>query len=199
MKALRPLRERKKEATTKALLASAQRLFHEKGFEATTIDEICDEVEISRRTFFRYFPNKEALVFPHRAERLERFLGFMLGGPRDENPLETLRRTAAVFAREYMEHREQLVAQQKPIHTSPALLAKEREIDRDWEAAMSRAFRERIGPGPASELRARVFAGAAIGTIRATMRHWFEIDGKDDLARLGKEALDCLERGFGIE
>jgi hypothetical protein len=52
--------------------------------------------------------------------------------------------------------------------------------------------------GHASELRARVLAGAAIGVIRATMRHWFTTDGREDLARLGDEALDCLDRGFSL-
>ena len=50
--------------------------------------------------------------------------------PPDESPVATLRRTAVVFAREYMENREQYVSQQKIIQTSPALLAREREIDR---------------------------------------------------------------------
>lgn len=199
MKTPRPLREKKKEATRRALLEIGNRLFHRKGFEATTIDEICEEAGISRRTFFRYFPNKEALVFPHRHERLDRFVAFLMNAPPDERPLATLRRTSALFAREYMANRVQLVAQQKLIQTSPDLLAREREIDRDWEAAMARAFRERTGPGHASELRARVFAGAAIGVIRATMRHWFSIDGKADLARLGEEALDCLDRGFSLD
>ena len=198
MKAPRPLRERKKDATRRALLEAGNRLFHRKGFDATTIEEVCEAAGISRRTFFRYFPSKEALVFPHRAERLERFVAFLASAPPDEPPIATLRRTAAVFAREYMAHRVQLVAQQKLIHTSPALLAREREIDRDWEAAMSRVFRERAGPGHASELRARVLAGAAIGVIRATTRHWFATDGREDLARLGDEALDCLDRGFSL-
>ncbi len=192
------MRERKKEATRETFLTVANRLFHRKGFEATTIEEICEEVGVSRRTFFRYFPDKEALVFPHRKERLDRFLAFLLAAPPEERPIATLRRTAGVFAREYMRNRKQLVAQQKLIQTSPALLAREREIDRDWEAAMARAFRERTGPGHASELRARVLAGAAIGVIRATMRHWFAMNGKDDLARLGEEALECLDRGFSI-
>lgn len=199
MKTARPLRERKKEATRRALLETANRLFHKKGFEAATLDEICEAASISRRTFFRYFPNKEALVFPHRIERLDRFVTFLESAPPDERPVGTLRRASAVFAREYMANRGQLVAQQKLIQTSPALLAREREIDRDWEAAMARVFRERTGPGHASELRARVFAGAAIGVIRATMRHWFATDGKEDLARLGEEALACLDRGFSLE
>ena len=199
MKTPIPFRERKKEAIRQALLSAANGLFRKKGFDDSTIDEICEEVGVSRRTFFRYFPSKEALVFPHRTERLERFLGMLRDAPDDESPITTLRRTAFVFEPEYTAHRAQLVAQQRVIQRSPALLAKEREIDRDWEAAMAQAFRERAGPGHASELRARVLAGAAIGVIRATMRHWFAVEGKADLAALGKEALDCLERGFSPE
>jgi AcrR family transcriptional regulator len=190
------LRERKKEATRRVLLATANRHFHESGFEATTIDAICDEVGVSRRTFFRYFPSKEALVFPNRVERLQRFLAFLQHAPHGENPFDTLRRAARVFAAEYMENREQLIVQQKLIQGAPELVAMEHEIDCDWEAAMAQAFRERTGAGPASELHARVLAGAAIGVIRATMRHWFATDGTANLERLGREALDCLERGF---
>ena len=122
MKTPRPLREKKKEATRRALLEIGNRLFHKKGFEATTLDEICEAAGVSRRTFFRYFPNKEALVFPHRNERLDRFVGVLLSAPPDERPVATLRRTANVFAREYMANRAQLVAQQKLclLYTSPS-------------------------------------------------------------------------------
>jgi len=199
MENLLSLRERKKDATRQSLLRVANRHFHAKGFEATTIDEICDEVGISRRTFFRYLPNKEALVFPHRAERLGRLIRFLKEASPGENPFDSLRRATSVFAREYMENRKQLLVQQKLIQGSPELLAREHEIDRDWEAAMAQSFRERRGPGHASELRARVLAGATIGVIRATMRHWFSTGGKANLDKLGCEALDCLERGFAVE
>ncbi|MBY8849892.1 TetR/AcrR family transcriptional regulator [Saccharothrix longispora] len=54
-----PLRERKKQRTREALLATGLRLFTERGFAATTLDELCDAVEISKRTFFRTFAGKE--------------------------------------------------------------------------------------------------------------------------------------------
>ncbi|MBB5084491.1 TetR/AcrR family transcriptional regulator [Nonomuraea endophytica] len=54
-----PLRERKKARTRQALAETALRLFTEKGFEATTLDELVDAVEVSKRTFFRTFPSKE--------------------------------------------------------------------------------------------------------------------------------------------
>jgi AcrR family transcriptional regulator len=191
-----PVRERKKEATRRALLAAANTRFHQAGYEATTIDEVCQDIGVSRRTFFRYFHDKESLAFPNRRERLLRFVELLGSAPVDESPVAGLRRISQMFAKEYTQNRDVLLAQQKLVQTAPALLARENEIDRDWENGMAHAFRARAGGGPEAELRARVLAGAAIGVIRATMRHWFASGGTADLARLGNEALDCLERGF---
>ncbi|MEV5571332.1 TetR/AcrR family transcriptional regulator [Spirillospora sp. NPDC052269] len=54
-----PLRERKKLRTRHALAETALRLFVERGYDATTLDDLCDEVEVSKRTFFRNYPSKE--------------------------------------------------------------------------------------------------------------------------------------------
>lgn len=191
-----PLRERKKSATRHALLAAANKRFHQNGYETTTIDEVCQDVGVSRRTFFRYFPDKESLAFPHRRERLERFIELLRSTPENESPVEGLRRICQLFAKEYMQNRDGLVAQQRLVAKAPALLARENEIDRDWENGMAQAFQERAGEAPDAELQARVLAGAAIGVIRATMRYWFVSGGRTDLGKLGNEALDCLESGF---
>src|SRR5579862_7744324 len=81
------LRERKKDATRHALLAAANKRFHHAGYEATTIDEVCQYIGVSRRTFFRYFPDKESLAFPHRRERLERFVELLASAPANEGPV----------------------------------------------------------------------------------------------------------------
>ncbi|HEX4402926.1 MAG TPA: TetR family transcriptional regulator [Galbitalea sp.] len=54
------LRERKKQQTRVAIHEAAFRLIDEQGLEATTIEQICQEADVSSRTFFNYFPSKAA-------------------------------------------------------------------------------------------------------------------------------------------
>lgn len=56
------LREKKKLETKNKIFEVSGRLFKEKGFENTTVDEITKEAGIAKGTFFNYFPTKEALL-----------------------------------------------------------------------------------------------------------------------------------------
>jgi len=56
------LREKKKKETKNKIFEVAGRLFKEKGFESTSIDEITEEAGVGKGTFFNYFPTKEALL-----------------------------------------------------------------------------------------------------------------------------------------
>ncbi len=54
------LRERKKQQRRAALHVAALRLVEEHGLDGTTVEQICDVVGVSPRTFFNYFPSKTA-------------------------------------------------------------------------------------------------------------------------------------------
>src|SRR3712207_4563900 len=82
------LRDNKKTRTRAALRAAAFHLFRTKGFDRTTVDEIAAEAGVSRTTFFRYFPTKEAVVFDRGREVGEVFRRWISERPRHENPLE---------------------------------------------------------------------------------------------------------------
>jgi AcrR family transcriptional regulator len=65
-------RERKKEETKRRIFVAALQLFHDKGFEHTTVDEITEMADVAKGTFFNYFPRKESVLAYLNEEWLER-------------------------------------------------------------------------------------------------------------------------------
>lgn len=56
------LRERKKRRTRASLIDAALELSERQGYERTTVDQIAFAVDISPRTFTRYFPTKDSVI-----------------------------------------------------------------------------------------------------------------------------------------
>jgi len=63
-------RERKKEETRQKIFKAAVHLFRERGFEATTVDDITERADVARGTFFNYFPRKDAVLAYFSEQRL---------------------------------------------------------------------------------------------------------------------------------
>lgn len=64
--------------------AVAQRVFLERGFDETSVDDLAAAAGISRRTFFRYFPTKADVLFVDSPAEVDRFrAGLAAGGPAD--------------------------------------------------------------------------------------------------------------------
>ena len=55
-------RERKKDKTRDCIFRAAVKLFRDKGFEETTVDDITEKADVAKGTFFNYFPRKEAVL-----------------------------------------------------------------------------------------------------------------------------------------
>jgi AcrR family transcriptional regulator len=79
------LRERKKQRTREQIVAAAMGLFAERGYHATTIADIAAAADVAPRTFFAYFPSKEAVVF----HDVDRDLDALASALRDRLPGET--------------------------------------------------------------------------------------------------------------
>ncbi|MGA6162435.1 TetR/AcrR family transcriptional regulator [Amycolatopsis magusensis] len=71
------LRERKKQQTRDALIGTALDLFTSHGFAATTLDELCDTVGVSKRTFFRTFASKEEVALAPSEDLWAAFLAHL--------------------------------------------------------------------------------------------------------------------------
>jgi TetR/AcrR family transcriptional regulator, regulator of mycofactocin system len=86
------LRERKKQRTREQIVEAAMGLFAERGYQATTIADIAAAADVAPRTFFSYFPSKEAVVF-HNVERdLDGLASTLRDRLPDETAFDALRR-----------------------------------------------------------------------------------------------------------
>lgn len=181
------LRERKRIRTRDALVNAAMSLFLEKGFASTTVDEIVERAEISRRTFFRYFASKEAVVFPHRERYLEAFREVLRGGTYDEKPLLRLSSVVLSMVETYEQDREQILQQRRVIEASPALRTHELHLDQAWEDAIVGALLEQWGEGEERRQYAMLLAACLMGAVRATLDCWYDGDGTASLRQIGEQ------------
>lgn len=86
-----------------ALVAAAFRLFLDRGFDQTTIDDIVELAGVGRRSFFRYFPSKEAVVFPDHERCLAEMEAFLAASEPDDDPVQRVCDGARLVARMYAE------------------------------------------------------------------------------------------------
>ena len=73
-------RARKKERTRREIYDAAMGLFERQGFDAVTVEAICDAADVARGTFFLHFPTKAALLY----EFSDRVVADFVEAPRDE-------------------------------------------------------------------------------------------------------------------
>ena len=181
----------KKAVTRKRLATAARELVLDRGYDATTVDDIANAAGVSRATFFRYFVNKEAAFFADQQDYLQRFVACLDAPLADEMPLHTVRRACLATAAHYMSERDTRLAVHRIVTVTPSLSAPDSQLDGRWESAIASALGEQFA-GP----QARVAAGAIIGVMRTVVREWFASDCRSDLAASGQRAFDLLAGGL---
>ncbi|CAL9445421.1 hypothetical protein SUDANB15_02315 [Streptomyces sp. enrichment culture] len=194
------LRERKKQRTRDALVRAALELFATRGYDGTTVDDIAAAVDVSQRTFFRYFASKEEVAFfvPRLAE--SHVVEAALGRPPGEAPLETLRQAVLDSWDGINEAVERLVPLElhlrvyRMIESTPALLAAHLRRATELEEELARIIAEREGLDVDADPRPRILVAAFGGVIRVTERLWSAGDdlGVDAMRDLMATHLDQL-------
>lgn len=191
------LRERKKANVKRILIDSAVNLFLSKGFDNVSVEDIVEKTSVSRSTFFRYFKTKEAVVFRNHKARIAIFKE-MLSSAKSEDKLvfSAIKNALVNFARYYDSIKNELIEEYQIVVSSPYLIAKDIEKDRDFEDAIAEEIYKRLGFGKANQRKARILAAAIFGTARIVMEEWFEGGCKTSLIKLARESLDILSGGF---
>ncbi|WP_275464831.1 TetR family transcriptional regulator [Streptomyces noursei] len=174
------LRERKKQRTRDALIRAALELFTERGYEATTIDEIAEAVDVSQRTFFRYFANKQDVVFAVQDMVEARFLQELHARPADEPPLSALRGAVLTAWDDIGDAIASVIPVDlhmrafRMIESTPALVAAHLRRSTELEEQIAQLIARREGLDVDVDPRPRVLVAAFSGVMRVAGKVWGE-------------------------
>lgn len=164
------LRERKKQRTRETIIRCALELFQKRGFEATTIHDIAAAADIAPRTFFSYFPSKEAVVFHDFDAVFAAFRARLDERPPEETALEAMR----AWLLDWLEARKRDLAHDEArrciVESTPALESYERTMLARFQDELAHAIARDLGV-PDDSLRPHMAAAAAVAAIEAAGRH----------------------------
>jgi len=173
-----PLRERKKLRTRRALADAALRMFTEHGFGRITLEDLAEEAEVSKSTFFRFFPAKEAAAIEAEAELWSAYLTALadreLAGPVLGELHQTLAAAAAGLDPGWDER---YLATRRLIATEPALLAYVEHHRAGVERQVIDCLAGKLGLDP-EDLRLQVLAELATTAWSVSGRHWVRRGGQ---------------------
>jgi AcrR family transcriptional regulator len=197
------LRERKKAATRRCIRLVALDLIAERGFSNVTVEDIAAAADVSPRTFFNYFPSKEAVLFgadPGRAEESRTRLVNDLAG---HSALDVLRVVLVDHVRAFASELAELGGdpahwgrQMKAAQTDPQLRAAQAAHMAQVESRFAAAVAERLGTDPAIDPYPILLASAATSVLRAVMTFWAASGGITPLDQLLNAAFQALADGL---
>ncbi len=159
-------RELQRLETRRNLAEHALRLFHDHGFDETTVEEIAAAAGVSTRTFFLHFPTKAAAAFPDHGERVEDFVARLNAGAPFVNPLSQLR---AVLLAGFDSTSPSRLTRYSLLSKVPELRDEDARTDRDYEEAIAAFLCRHWGDQVEAVVRANAIANAVIGVVRATL------------------------------
>lgn len=187
------LRDKKKETTRERLIEVATELFLTKGFDSTTIDEIVEKAGISQRSFFRYFPTKEAVVFHDQPRRMALYKTFLTAGSDSIPPFERIKNCVALIGDDYHQSREVLLTEFNVVKNSPHLQVIDISVDVQLEKLMAQCLRYYRGKTYLSA-RQSAMAGAAIfGGLRVMAWEWNKKGGKPSVRVAVRECTTFID------
>lgn len=163
-------------------------LFDEQGFQNTSAVQIAKRARVTTRTFFRYFPDKQAILFVDADLLRAALVQEILHATDVAEPLQAVMRALAGFDWQSLASRESQRRRDAMIASNPDLLERELIKQQQMADGFSSALHQRGVDPPIAELAARV----GIQVFRTAYRQWLAADDDADLATTIDTAMSIL-------
>ncbi len=179
--------ERRRRRTRAEVTRRAVELFAERGYAATSTEQVAAAADVSRSTLFRLFADKEDLLFGLEDDLLAAAAAAVAEVPSELPPWAAVRAAAVRIAERVAPLRDVLVTRERVVATVPALRARASAKHGRWGSALADGLAARDVP----EADARLLAGLVLACFEVAQGEWLAGDA-DDLPALLTAALDRL-------
>ncbi|GAA3742933.1 AcrR family transcriptional regulator [Spinactinospora alkalitolerans] len=180
---------------SRAVVVTALRLFAERGYEATTMDDIAVAAGVSRSTLFRHFGSKDDILFSDQEQLLESVRRHLRASS-GEDPRAAVCAAARMVFHGYVSDPDVALPRYRLVRANAAL--------RDREIAMSARyqalFTQHLSHGHSDARRllaAEALAAAVIAAHNHVLRSWLKNPGQDLPAGRLDEALAFVTEEMG--
>ncbi len=185
------LRERKKYLAQAAIEEAALRLFQQKGYEQTSIQDIADAVTMSSRTFFRYYASKEEVLSgPIRSTQLDG-IRYLLESEPPASPHAALQSVFGYLASQYEKRRPGLVLRYRIAGQTPSIASLFLYTLMESEPALCDALYTRLETG-ADRDEVRFLVAVYMAALRVSIEEWLELGDDADLVNVLHRHMDRL-------
>jgi AcrR family transcriptional regulator len=165
------LRELKKWRTRRELAETALRMFAERGYAQTSVEEIAREAQFGVTTFFRHFATKEDVAFYDQGNWMDEIPGVLRDLP-PERVWPVVRDATLAYIDAFEDPDAGVGEIRRTLWlTEPAVARRFAEISQRWETVMADAIAERLGLDVDLDPYPRMAGAALIGSARAALWH----------------------------
>lgn len=190
------LRERKKQATRRALSQAAMDLALERGVEGVTAEAIAEAADVSTRTFHNYFATKEAAIIAVIADRVQDLVDELRSRPAAENIWDSLREVLIDSVARDPKARDSFFGQLTLIHNNIGLLHEHLGAIDDMRMQFAAVVADRTGSDADRDLYPHLQAAAAAQCVKVATDVWWQQGRDSDLAALINDAFRQLQAGL---
>jgi AcrR family transcriptional regulator len=180
--------------TSEVIREAAFRLFGERGYDATSVEEIVAAAGVSRSTFFRMFGSKEAVIFPDH-DRLLASVGARLRASTQTSAIAAVSDAVRLVLFHYVAEGDRARERYRLTSSVPAL--RERELLSG--ARYQSLFRQHIStsgePTNDGQLQAELMAAAVVAAHNRVLRRWLRRECEDPQIEIDA-ALDAVRTMF---
>lgn len=189
-------KDRERAAKREAVLRAAVRMFNQRGFHATSLDDVAASLGITKRTIYHYLASKDQVLLECVTTGLQQIVD---AAAEVRSAPGTGRDRLSAFLRRYaeltMEDFGRCVIRTGEETIAATGFPKYRALKRDIDAAIRGLIEEGIADGSIAPFDPKLMAFTIAGAVNWTAR-WQDPEGPLDRKEIAAQMVDMLVQGF---